>query len=189
MAYLSKQQLDRLGFRRIGNNVRISDKAAIYDPERIEIGDHSRIDDFCVISGLVKIGAYCHVTPMCLIAGGQPGIHIADFCTFAYGVKIFSQSDDYTGETMANSLIPKKYKKEIFAAVSVEQHAIVGAGSVIMPGVILREGTAIGAMSLVTQSTESWGIYTGIPARRQRDRSKELLSLADQFIREQSDSI
>ena len=46
MAYLSKQQLDRLGFRRIGNNVRISDKAAIYDPERIEIGDHSRIDDF-----------------------------------------------------------------------------------------------------------------------------------------------
>lgn len=90
---------------------------------------------------------------------------------------------------MANSLIPKKYKKEIFSAVSVEQHAIVGAGSIIMPGVILREGTAVGAMALVTRSTEAWGIYTGIPARRQRDRSKELLSLADQFIREQSDSI
>jgi acetyltransferase-like isoleucine patch superfamily enzyme len=55
--------------------------------------------------------------------------------------------------------------------------------------VILREGTAVGAMALVTRSTEAWGIYTGIPARRQRDRSKKLLSLADQFIREQSDSI
>jgi len=183
MAYLSEAQLDRLGFRSIGKNVRISDKAAIYDPERIDIGDHSRIDDFCIMSGSVNIGAYC------LIAGGQPGITIADFCTFAYGVKIFSQSDDYTGETMTNSLIPKKYKKEIFSAVSVERHAIVGAGSVIMPGVILREGTAVGAMSLVTRSTESWGIYTGIPARRQRERSKKLLSLADQFIREQSDSI
>ena len=189
MAYLSEEQLERLGFCVIGKNVRISDKAAIYDPERIEIGDHSRIDDFCIISGSVKIGAYCHVTPMCLVAGGQPGIDIADFCTFAYGVKIFSQSDDYTGETMANSLIPKKYKKEIFSAVSVERHTIVGAGSVIMPGVTLREGTAVGAMSLVTRSTESWGIYTGIPARRQRDRSMNLLSLADQFIREQSDSI
>ena len=189
MAYLNVEQLEQLGFRSIGENVRISDKAAIYDPERIEIGDHSRIDDFCIISGTVRIGSYCHITPMCLIAGGQPGVDIADFCTFAYGVKIFSQSDDYTGETMVNSLIPKKYKKEIFSAVSIERHAIVGAGSVIMPGVTLREGTAVGAMSLVTRSTEPWGIYTGIPSRRRRDRSKNLLSLADQFIREQSDSI
>lgn len=189
MAYLNREQLEQLGFRFLGKNVRISDKAAIYDPERMEIGDHSRIDDFCILSGAVRIGSYCHVTPMCLIAGGQPGVNIADFCTFAYGVKIFSQSDDYTGETMANSLIPKKYKKEIFSAVSVEKHTIVGAGSIIMPGVTLREGTAVGAISLVTRSTEPWGIYTGIPARRHRERSKNLLSLADQFIREQSDSI
>ena len=189
MAYLNNEQLTQLGFRALGKNVRISDKAAIYDPERIDIGDYSRIDDFCIISGTVKIGAYCHVTPMCLIAGGQPGIDIADYCTFAYGVKIFSQSDDYSGETMANSLIPKKYKREFFSAVSVERHTIVGSGSVIMPGATLREGTAVGAMSLVTRSTDPWGIYTGIPAKRKRDRSKNLLILADQFIREKSDSI
>lgn len=189
MAYLNREQLERLGLRSVGKNVQISDKAAIYDAARIDIGDHSRIDDFCIISGNVRIGAYCHVTPMCLIAGGQPGVEIADFCTFAYGVKIFSQSDDYTGETMTNSLIPKKFKNERFAAVSVEKYSIVGAGSVIMPGVVLREGTAVGAMALVNRSTEAWGIYTGIPARRQRDRSRNLLQLADQFIREQRDSI
>ena len=183
MAYLSKEVLDSLGFKALGANVLISDKAAIYDAARIEIGDNSRIDDFCIISGIVRIGAYCHVTPMCLLAGGQPGIEIGDFCTFAYGVKIFSQSDDYSGESMTNSLIPRRFKKEFFSAVTVEKHVIVGAGSAIMPGVVLREGTAVGAMSLVTRSTDAWGIYTGIPAKRRRDRSKNLLALADIFIK------
>ncbi len=184
MAYLSRDELEQLGFRSLGRNVRISNKAALYDAGQITIGDHSRIDDFCIISGNVTIGAYCHVTPMCLIAGGKPGVHIADFCTLAYGVKIFSQSDDYSGESMTNSLIPKKYKNEIFSEVSIEKHTIVGAGSIIMPGVLLQEGTAVGAMTLVTRSTEPWGIYTGVPARRRRDRSRNLLQLTDQFMKE-----
>jgi len=188
MAYLSNDQLRQLGFRSIGVNVRIIDKASIYDAGCIDIGDNSRIDDFCVISGKVRIGSYCHIAPMCLIAGGQEGIEMADFCGLAYGVKIFSQSDDYSGESMTNPQIPKKFKKEFISVVSVHPHTIVGAGSVIMPGVILEEGTAIGAMSLVTKSTKAWGIYTGIPARWQRDRSKDLLLLADQFLKEQRDS-
>jgi acetyltransferase-like isoleucine patch superfamily enzyme len=189
VAYLSNYELKQLGFRSIGTNVKISDKAAIYDAGRIDIGDHSRIDDFCVISGKVRIGSYCHIAPMCLVAGGQPGIEMADFCGLAYGVKIFSHSDDYSGETMTNPLIPKKFKKEFFSAISVRRHTIIGAGSVIMPGVVLEEGTAIGAMSLVIQSTEAWGIYTGIPARRRRDRSRELLSLESQFLKEKRDSV
>jgi acetyltransferase-like isoleucine patch superfamily enzyme len=189
MAYLTNDQLNQMGFRSVGVNVKISDKASIYDAASIEIGDHSRIDDFCVISGTVRIGSYCHITPMCLIAGGEQGIEIADFCTFAYGVKIFSQSDDYSGETMTNSLVPKRFKKEFFSKIIIGTQTIIGAGSTIMPGVVLQEGTAIGAMSLVTRSTKAWGIYKGIPARRQRDRSKNLLLLVDQFLKEQNDSI
>lgn len=189
MAYLSESQLDALGFKSLGKNIRISDKAAIYNPELIEIGDHSRIDDFCIISGRVVIGRYCHITPMCLIAGGEPGIYMDDYVTCAYGVKIFSQSDDYSGETMVNSLIPKQFKKEFFAAVQIERHVIMGTNVVIFPGVTLAEGSSIGAMSLVTRSTQPWWIYTGIPARPYKTRSQNLLQLEQIFKATEYDSI
>lgn len=185
MAYLSKEQLAAMGFKSVGENVKVSDKASIYNPESIALGDHSRIDDFCVISGRVLIGSYCHITPMCLIAGGTPGITLSDFCTLAYGVKVFSQSDDYSGTTMVNSLIPKKYKDEYLAEVILERQVIVGAGSVIFPGVIVREGCSVGALTLVNKSTQPWGVYAGNPARRIKDRKQNLLQLEAQFLKEQ----
>ena len=51
MAYLTEFELKEMGFKRLGKNVKISDKASIYNADQIEIGDNSRIDDFCVISG------------------------------------------------------------------------------------------------------------------------------------------
>jgi len=190
MAYLTQDQLEKMGFKFLGDNVKISDKASIYNPETIEIGDNSRIDDFCIISGVVKIGKYNHITPMCLIAGGEKGVFLDDFCTLAYGVKIFSQSDDYSGSTMVNSLIPKKFKKESFDTVKLEKQVIVGANSILMPGIVIKEGCSIGAMSLLNKSTEKWGIYVGIPAKRIKERKQDLLKLEEEFLKEENnDSI
>jgi acetyltransferase-like isoleucine patch superfamily enzyme len=177
-----------MGFAALGQNVLISDRAAIYSPDLIEIGDNSRIDDFCSVSGRVKIGAYCHVTVMCMVAGGSPGVFMNDFVTLAYGVKVFSQSDDYSGATMANSLIPKEYKAEKFASVTLGRQVIVGTNSVIMPGANIADGCAIGAMSLVLNNTEPWGIYVGSPAVRLKDRSRDLLELEARFLAAQSQS-
>ena len=91
MTYYSQKELERLGFKSLGTDVKISKKASIFDYEKIEIGNHTRIDDFCVISGQIVLGDYNHITPMCLVAGGEPGIFYSDFCTLAYGVKVFSQ--------------------------------------------------------------------------------------------------
>lgn len=184
MAYIDHDRLQTMGFRRLGANVKISDKASIYDPDRIEIGNNSRIDDFCVISGSVTIGSYCHITPMCLIAGGEPGITLSDFCTLAYGVKIFAQSDDYSGSTMTNSLIPRRYKREIFEPVRIGRHVIIGTGAVVFPGADIGEGCAIGAMALLTRPADPWGVYVGIPARRLRDRKQNLLELEKIFCGE-----
>lgn len=184
MSYLSQSALESMGFKRLGRGVKISDRASLYDVHEMELGDFSRIDDFCVVSGRVTLGRFNHITPMCLVAGGTPGIVMDDFCTLAYGVKVFAQSDDYSGETLTNSLVPKKYKKEIFAAVQLHRHVIVGASSTIMPGVVLAEGCAVGAMSLISKSTDPWGIYVGIPARRVKDRSRNLLSLEKHFLQE-----
>ncbi len=184
MAYLTDSALKALGFKSLGRDVKISERASIYDCEQIEIGDYSRIDDFCVVSGAVSIGRFNHLTPMCLVAGGSPGIRLGDFCTLAYNVKVFSQSDDYGGESLTNSLIPKKFKNEVFKQVTLGKHVIVGAGSTVLPGVVVEEGCAIGAMSLVKTNTQPWGIYVGIPAKRLRDRSKQLLDLERQFLSE-----
>ena len=183
MAYYSEDQLKRLGFKNIGNNVKISDKASIYDCDQIEIADNSRIDDFCVISGKIKIGKNVLITPMCLVAGGEQGIIFEDFTTIAYGVKVFTQSDDYSGATMANSMVPKQYKNEFKKEVILKKHTIVGACSIIMPGVILSEGTSVGAMSLVLKSTEPWGIYVGNPAKRLKDRKRDLLELEKEYLK------
>ena len=183
MAYYTKEELENLGFKYIGKNVKISDKASIYNCEQIEIGDNSRIDDFCIISGKIRIGRNVHITPTCLVAGGREGIVFEDFTTIAYGVQVFTQSDDYSGKTMCNSTIPKEYKEEIFQEVILKKHTIVGAGSIIMPGVILEDGTSIGAMSLVLKSTEPWGIYVGNPAKRFKDRKKDLLELEKEYLK------
>lgn len=184
MPYLSDEVIQNMGFKYVGKNVKISDKAAIYNADKISIGDNSRIDDFCIISGKVEIGAYCHITPMCLVAGGEPGVSLNDFATLAYGVKIFSQSDDYSGETMVSSLIPKKYKNEIFKPVVIGRQVIIGAGSVILPGANIAEGCSVGAMSLIVKETHSWGIYAGVPAKRLKERSKNILELENAFLRE-----
>jgi len=182
MAYYTQDQLKQLGFKHIGQNVKISDKATIYNCDQIEIGDNSRIDDFCVISGKVKIGRNVHITPFCLVAGGEKGIVFEDFTTIAYGVQVFTQSDDYSGKTMTNSTIPKKYKNEFMKEIILKKYSIVGAGSIIMPGVVLAEGTSIGAMSLVLKSTEPWGIYVGNPAKRLKNRKKDLLELEKKYL-------
>ena len=184
MAYLSEAQLTKLGFKKLGKEVKISDKASVYNPELMELGDYTRIDDFCVVSGRVTFGKYNHITPMCLVAGGDPGIEFADFCTLAYGVKVFAQSDDYSGATLTNSLVPKKYKDEKFAKVKLERHVIVGAGATIMPGITIREGCSVGAMALVNKSTDPWGIYVGIPAVRVKERKQDLLDLEKMFLGE-----
>jgi acetyltransferase-like isoleucine patch superfamily enzyme len=183
VAYYTEEELKNLGFKSIGKNVKISDKASIYNLDKIEIGDNSRIDDFCVISGKIKIGKNVHITPMCLVAGGEKGIVFKDYTTIAYGVKIFTQSDDYSGGSMTNSTVPEQFKKEEKREVILEKYSIVGAGSTIMPGVVLSEGTAIGAMSLVLKSTISWGIYVGNPVKRLKTRKKDILKIEKEFYK------
>ena len=184
MGYYSEEQLKGIGFKCLGRNVKISDKASIYNAEQIEIGDNSRIDDFCVVSGKVTIGKYVHIAPFCLLAGGEKGIQMSDFSGLAYHVQIFSQSDDYSGRTLTNPTVPPAYKCETKRTVTLGRHVIVGAGAIVFPGVDIAEGCSVGAMALVSKSTQPWGVYLGNPARRVKERKQDLLQLEKQFIDE-----
>lgn len=190
LAYYSSDELQLLGFKKLGLNVKISDKASLYNVANIEVGDNSRVDDFCVISGNVSIGRNVHIAPFCLVAGGDPGIRMDDFSGLAYGVKLFSQSDDYSGATLTNPTVPARYKKEKKSAVLIGRHVIIGAGSMVFPGVTIAEGCSVGAMTVVNKSTAEWGIYLGNPARRIKERKKDLLALEVAYTEENNnDSI
>lgn len=186
MSYLDRSILDEMGFYKLGRNVKISSNATIYNVDEIELGDNVRIDDFSVVSGKVVFGRNIHVTPQCLIAGGSGGLVIHDFSTFAYGVKVFTQSDDYLGETMTNSTVPSVYKNESKLKNVVGKHSIIGAGAIIMPGVNIGEGGAIGAGSVVLEDTSPWSVYAGVPARKLKDRKKSLLLLEKSYLESES---
>lgn len=184
MPYLSEAELAAFGFHSLGRNVRISTKASIYNAESISIGDNSRIDDFCVVSGRVTVGRNVQVSIFCNIAGGEPGVTLEDFATLAADCHVFAQSDDYSGRTMTNPTIPRRYKNETREAVSIGRHVILGTQSVVFPGVRVAEGCASGAHTLINRSTEPWGIYVGNPGRRIKPREKGLLALEAAYLAE-----
>jgi galactoside O-acetyltransferase len=183
MPFLTDQQLQSMGFRGLGSHVQISDKAAIYGAERIELGDHSRIDDFCLLSaggGGIKIGRYVHIACYSSLVGAAT-IEMEDFSGLSSRVAIYSSSDDYSGKCLTNPTVPEQYKEVDSRPVILRKHVIVGAGAIILPGVEIGEGAAVGALSLVNRSCEPFGIYSGVPARFTKERSRALLDLEAQL--------
>lgn len=181
-SYMEYAELKELGFKKIGKDVKISRFSNFYGIENIVIGDYVRIDDFCILSGLIEIGNYVHINPFSGLFGGEKGILLGDFVNLSSKVIIYAVSDDYSGKTMTSPLIPKQYTGIKHERVIIEKNSIIGTGSTVLPGVVVKEGTAIGAMSLVNRDTTEWGIFAGIPARRIKDREKELLRLQLEFL-------
>jgi len=189
MAWLAKEKLEKLSFKKLGHNVKISDKAALYNTELWEVGDNVRIDDYCVVSGKVSFGRNVHIAIFCNIAGGTEGITFDDFSGLAYGCQVFSQSDDYTGLTLTNPTVPTEYKKERKEKIYIGRHCIVGTNSLIFPGVTMAEGCSLGAMSMLTKSTEPWFMYFGIPAKKLKKRKNNLLKLEKLYLENEKKSL
>ena len=183
-SFLTEKELTELGLKRLGKNVKISRNARIYGAENVSVGDNVRIDDFCVLSGVISLGNNVHIAVYSALFGGEAGITVEDFANISSRVCIYAVSDDYSGRTMTNPTVPDKYKAVQKESVTIGKHAIIGSGSTVLPGVKIAEGTAVGAMSLCKKSTEPWKIYAGIPAKIVKDRKKDLLSLEKEYINE-----
>lgn len=181
-SFYSEDELKELGIKSIGKNVLISKKASIYGANNICIGNNVRIDDFCIMSGNINIGDYVHIAAGCLLFGGKKGIVLEDFSGISSRGAIYAESDDYSGNFLTNPMVDDKYKNVDGEKVILKKHALVGTGSTILPGVIIGEGSSVGAMSLITKSLEPWGIYVGIPCKKIKDRSRKILELEKEFL-------
>ena len=172
--FYSQRSLKKFNFKKVGSNVKISKNSLIIGHENISLGSDIRIDAFSTIianrgklklENKVHIGSHSH-----LLASG--GISIGSNCTISQGVKIYSQSDDYSGKKPAGLFLKKKISNYIKAKVEIENYVIVGSGSVILPGVKITQGCSIGALSLVNKSLKSLGIYAGIPCKKIKKKYK-----------------
>lgn len=130
------------------------------------------------LTGRVKIGRYCHISTGASVFGGE-GFEMGDFSGLSVGVKVFTATEDLSGEWALHPTLPAHVRKPIAAFIRIAEHCSVGAGSVLLPGADLPEGACVGALSLVKQPLTPWSIWAGIPARLIKLRCKRARDLVN----------
>jgi len=178
----SNQQ--RYRFAQIGEDVQIWPDAKIVFPERISIGDAVIIDDFAMLMGgeETRIGSFVHIAAFSSVMGGGRFV-MDDFSGISCGVRIFTGNEDYTGGCLTNPTVPAPYRTASRSFVHIEKHAIIGANTVVLPGVRIGEGAAIGANSLVMSDCEPWSVYFGSPVRKLRSRRQDRIQQLETQLR------
>jgi len=179
-SFYSEDELHILGFKEIGNNVLVSRKSSIYTPETISIGSNVRIDDFTILSGQITFGNYIHISAYCALYASA-SIVFEDYSGISPRGTILTATDDFSGEYLSNAMVEDIYRKVTRGQVIIRKFVQIGAHSIVLPGVELGEGSAVGAMSLVKGDTESWYLYAGIPARKIKKRSKNMIEYTETF--------
>ena len=180
-SFYSDDELREIGFKRLGRNVRISRKSSVYSPETISIGDNVRVDDFCILSGNIVIGSYIHISAYTALYG-RYGITLEDYVTISGRVLIYSQNDDYSGQYMTNPMVPPEYTNVTGGPVFIRKHAIIASGSVILPSVTMGEGSCLGAMSMLKEDAEAWYVYAGVPAKKRKERMRDILKYEKELL-------
>lgn len=114
---------------------------------RIEIGDRTHIDQFCVLYG-------------------QGGLKIGARCAIASGVIIYSQTNQYAADPERDIID----QPVIYAAVTIGDDVWIGAQTVILPGVRVGDHAVIAAGAVVRHDIAPWTVVGGVPAKVIGDR-------------------
>ena len=171
--FLSSRDLRTLSFKKLGKNVLISKNAIIIGANNISLDDNVRIDAFTFLispKGFIKIGKFTHISTHVLISG-HCGFKLGKFSGLGSGVKIYTSSEDYSGEGICNlNLSTKKinfskFQKIIENQVNIGDHTNIGANSVILPGSVIGKNSSISACSIVKAKLKGGYIYMDSPLK------------------------
>lgn len=159
------------------HTAKVSRFAYFYGVKNIEIGENVRIDHGCLLMGDIVFGRNIHVAPYCLFYG-KAGIRVGDYSNFSAMSVIHTESDDLSGRSLCGPQVSDSYKPNLHAApVSIGKNVVLAVKSTILPGVMLHDGCAIGAHSLVKDDCEPDWIYGGVPAKKLKRRHKDMWHL------------
>jgi dTDP-4-amino-4,6-dideoxy-D-glucose acyltransferase len=139
----------------------------VFGGEYVRVGTNVRIDCFSVITagpGVVEVGDWAHLSAGSMIFG-TAGVSVAAGAALSSRVAVYSTTDDFYGGHFSNPQFPDHLRSVQAAPVVIERHALVGAGAVVLPGVRLGYGCAVGALSLVKEDVPAHAVVAGTPAR------------------------
>lgn len=176
-SFLTESEIQSIGFKSVGKGCLISRNARFYGPQNMIIGDYVRIDDFCVLSGIIKLGNHIHISAFVALYGAM-GIVFEDCSGISARGTIYSAMDDFSGDYMIGPMLPEEMTHVSGGPVIVKKYVQIGAHAILFPNLTVGEGCVIGACSLVNKSLEPWGIYVGVPCKFLKARNKKLLNLA-----------
>jgi galactoside O-acetyltransferase len=184
--YLTPEALSRMPFKSLGHDVMIHERVTLVGIENISIGSHVRIDPEVVLlaTGPLTIGCYTHIAGGVFVAA-KAGFKMKNFANIAHGARIYTVNDDYSGEHLMGPTIPAEFLSLTAGSVLMEEHANIGAGAIVLPGVTLAEGSVLGALSMIGRSTEPWTIYGGVPARRLKERRRDVMTKGEELLNSQ----
>lgn len=156
---------------KLGKNVRIDHFIVIeYD---VEIGDNTWIGNYVHIRPNTKIGHnselrdHAHSAGLGVVVGNYTKIcQYSNLCAgIIVGNKCFIATHLATSNTkrMDHCRTIKGYE---WVSPVIKDGVQIGVNVTLIPGVILAKDTYVGAGSVVTENTESYGIYVGNPAQK-----------------------
>lgn len=139
------------------------------DVKSSDIGDGTRIWQFCVVLPEARIGRNCNICANVLI---ENDVVIGNNVTVKSGVQLWDgvivEDDVFIGPnvTFTNDLVPRsKHYPEKFEKTIVRKGASIGANSTIVAGTIIGEYALIGAGSVVTKDIPANTLWYGNPAK------------------------
>lgn len=139
------------------------------DVKSNDIGEGTRIWQFCVVFAGAKIGANCNICAQVLIEGD---VIVGDNVTIKSGVQLWDgvriEDNVFLGPnaTFTNDLLPRsKVYPERFLQTTVKRGASIGANATILPGVTIGENAMVGAGAVVTKDVAAGTVVVGNPAK------------------------
>jgi acetyltransferase-like isoleucine patch superfamily enzyme len=135
----------------------------------------------------ISIGRYTPHTAYIISAEKTDRVGIGNFCSIGYGAVIIANNghnlttgfEDYRVATYAMAVLSKEGFKPSYRLpeknnfVQIGNDVLVGAYSVILPGVTVGNGAIIGAGSIVTHDIPPYAVVAGTPAKVLRYRYSE----------------
>lgn len=158
---------DKKDLKYCGENVIIGKTVRIRKPQDVIIGDNTIIDDFTYISCGAIIGNNCHIASNVSISGGMGVFTMGDFSTLSNHSSVHCASSDYGIMSMDLPSSPEelRFGGEV-GNIEIGKYVTVGAHSTILPNVILPNGFACGAYSLLKNIEYTpYTLWAGIPAK------------------------